>query len=613
MSKKKSNKHKRNANAKKTALSPRKEEDRHAEESQPQSEAKKIGEEQVAEKGPENESRPKQPKPFDSSKIMLFSVAAIILVFAAVSIGNGALEGLIGTPQGGTVNMVIPPEDQNTSVGAGSGGGGAGGAGSGGGSGTEPANGSGEIYEDALTQVDLFAMSYCPHGTRAEKSLIPVLEEFGKEVEFNIYFIAEETGNGSFSSLHGQPEVEEDTRQLCVLKNSHGKLFDYLLAVADNLSHGKKDWGASAETAGLTAEEITELEACALGEEGKTLLSENIKRAKQLGISGSPTFYIDGEPYSGRRDPISLKRAICKFASESEVCKNLPPEQEINLLILNDKTCALCDPAQMIGSIKGLFSNLAIKEIDMDSVEGQELIKEAEISGLPAYFFYPDNVEKHEQFGVIEQYLTETENSLYLLNTAPIKTIGREEIKNTVDLFVMSQCPYGTMAEATLKEMVKSMPDLEYNIRFIAESNGDGNFSSLHGQNEVDENLRQVCIMENYPDKLLDYLECANADYRNIGDMFAECAGNAGIDATSVEECAKGVEGTKLLEESIAFTDELGITASPTWLVNNSIFLRGYSIDTVQRGVCLQNPDLSGCDIDLEMPSSANVDVGGSC
>ncbi|MCK4883851.1 MAG: hypothetical protein KAS30_03215, partial [Candidatus Diapherotrites archaeon] len=182
-----------------------------------------------------------------------------------------------------------------------------------------------------------------------------------------------------------------------------------------------------------------------------------------------------------------------------------------------------------------------------------------------------------------------------------------------IELFVMSYCPFGTQAEqAILIEMVKEMPDLEYNINFIAGSNGNGTFSSLHGQPEVDENIRQLCIINKSPEKLLDYLACANTDYQNIGNLFIECADQAGIDAFSIDECAKSDVGIQLLEENLLKAQELNITSSPTWLINNTVFLQGYDVNTIQRNVCLENPDLSGCDVEFETPATT-IPIGGSC
>jgi len=90
----------------------------------------------------------------------------------------------------------------------------------------------------------------------------------------------------------------------------------------------------------------------------------------------------------------------------------------------------------------------------------------------------------------------------------------------TLDMYIMSQCPYGVQAEDGAIPAVKKLIDsVDYNIYFIANDNGDGTFSSLHGQPEVDENMRQICIMEKNPEQFLDYLTCLNKNYSRNRDM----------------------------------------------------------------------------------------------
>ncbi|NOQ38626.1 hypothetical protein GQ472_07125, partial [archaeon] len=106
----------------------------------------------------------------------------------------------------------------------------------------------------------------------------------------------------------------------------------------------------------------------------------------------------------------------------------------------------------------------------------------------------------------------------------------------TLDMYIMSQCPYGVQAEDGAIPAVKKLKDsVNYNIYFIANDNGDGTFSSLHGQPEVDENMRQICIMEKYPEQFLDYLTCLNKNYRNAGTAWKSCAESNSIDTTEIE------------------------------------------------------------------------------
>ncbi|MDH4100698.1 MAG: hypothetical protein OEV28_09025, partial [Nitrospirota bacterium] len=104
-------------------------------------------------------------------------------------------------------------------------------------------------------RVELFVMSQCPFGVAAEKSLLPLVRKYSDKIDFSLHFIAqdeemqkevEKTGEpvttggggcsgspdkgvGPFFSLHGQPEVDEDLRQVAIARHYPKEYFNYLL------------------------------------------------------------------------------------------------------------------------------------------------------------------------------------------------------------------------------------------------------------------------------------------------------------------------------------------------------------------------------------------------
>ncbi len=53
--------------------------------------------------------------------------------------------------------------------------------------------------------LDMYIMSQCPYGVQAEDGAIPAVKKLIDSVDYNIYFIANDNGDGTFSILHGQP------------------------------------------------------------------------------------------------------------------------------------------------------------------------------------------------------------------------------------------------------------------------------------------------------------------------------------------------------------------------------------------------------------------------
>ena len=82
--------------------------------------------------------------------------------------------------------------------------------------------------------VELFVMSFCPYGNQAEQTMEPVYKKLGDSVNWEPHYIVSNE-NGEISSLHGQKEVEQNKRELCVLKDhGAGKWFDFVNYVNEN-------------------------------------------------------------------------------------------------------------------------------------------------------------------------------------------------------------------------------------------------------------------------------------------------------------------------------------------------------------------------------------------
>src|SRR5688500_7635512 len=109
-------------------------------------------------------------------------------------------------------------------------------------------------------------------------------------------------------------------------------------------------------------------------------------------------------------------------------------------------------------------------------------------------------------------------------------TLGcRPARPGVLDLFVMSQCPYGAKAMIAANEFVDHMgKDVTLNVHFIGDER-DGKLASMHGQPEVDEDIRERCAIEKYGKnhQFMDYLACRSLDYKN--EEWQPCAEKSGM------------------------------------------------------------------------------------
>jgi hypothetical protein len=110
-------------------------------------------------------------------------------------------------------------------------------------------------------------------------------------------------------------------------------------------------------------------------------------------------------------------------------------------------------------------------------------------------------------------------------NSQPINKDIPKTDKPTVELFVMAYCPYGTQVEKGILPVVNLLKDkMDYEVKFCD--------YSMHGKQEIDEQLNQYCIETEQGDKYLSYLKCFLAEGKG-----ADCLKSTEIDQAKMKTC----------------------------------------------------------------------------
>jgi protein-disulfide isomerase len=178
-------------------------------------------------------------------------------------------------------------------------------------------------------------------------------------------------------------------------------------------------------------------------------------------------------------------------------------------------------------------------------------------------------------------------------------TVVPKNDKPTVELFVMGFCPYGVQAETLMKPVFDLLGNkTDITVRFITSISGDtvDSVQSLHGTTEAQEDLRQVCIMNNYDQKTYwTYLmEIDNNCYGKVDTTNAAAldtcwkaaATKAGIDAAKIETCSSGSEGLNLLKADEQLTSQYGVSGSPTLVINGVTYNGARSSEAFKQAIC---------------------------
>ncbi len=266
-------------------------------------------------------------------------------------------------------------------------------------------------------RLDLYMMSFCPYSKPAFKTLFDLEKTFGDAVEPHVYYIVRYIDEGEFDSLHGEEEVEEDMRQLCVLKTQPEKFVSYV--ISRNRSVEGTSWQECASSVGIDTKALSE--CLASGYPERELRSMAIREAR-LRVNASPTLYINNQRFGDRIDKTLLSRSVCTIlgqrADEVAACRNLPkclhdfdcPRKEgmiarcvnpgtktsrceydkavkVPVFVVYDANSVASNEDRIINSTLAMMPGLEVNRVEASTDEGKRLIATYSLDLLPGYIF----------------------------------------------------------------------------------------------------------------------------------------------------------------------------------------------------------------------------------
>jgi len=172
-----------------------------------------------------------------------------------------------------------------------------------------------ELVKSDKPKVELFVMSFCPYGNRAEDTMLPVYNLLKNKVDFIVHYIVNVDGN-NIGSLHGQPEVDEDEREMCVLKDyGKDKFWAFMTGINKDCGSKGECWEDVAKKLGI---DVNKVKTCVISN-GLNLMKIEADATDQAGASGSPTLVINGVKSNAvyqYGNSEAYKQAICSAFNE---------------------------------------------------------------------------------------------------------------------------------------------------------------------------------------------------------------------------------------------------------------------------------------------------------
>lgn len=156
-----------------------------------------------------------------------------------------------------------------------------------------------------------------------------------------------------------------------------------------------------------------------------------------------------------------------------------------------------------------------------------------------------------------------------------------------VEAFIVSSCPYGLQMQRVLSNVVQNIPAAKSNIKVeYMGSISNGKISSMHGDAEAQENLRQICIRQEQPALYWNYVAC----YIKAGDSKG-CLVSSGVNQASLTSCTTDAsKGLKYAQADFDLSDKYGVSGSPTLVIGgdnvDEFGFGGRTADALKSVIC---------------------------
>jgi hypothetical protein len=162
--------------------------------------------------------------------------------------------------------------------------------------------------------------------------------------------------------------------------------------------------------------------------------------------------------------------------------------------------------------------------------------------------------------------------------------------QNVLDLYIMSQCPFGLKALKEMIEAISAFPKVAWNIRFVGSQKDDGSLSSLHGDGEVHDEMLWLAMQALYPGQWRAFLlmRAAAPESTTTESIIRKI----GADYNKLVRWV-GTNGRQELAIHYNRSTRIGIQASPTLLLNNSPVDLEITKPRLGKMLCSQTPGSS--------------------
>ncbi|HUT04700.1 MAG TPA: thioredoxin domain-containing protein [bacterium] len=447
-------------------------------------------------------------------------------------------------------------------------------------------------------RLDLYMMSFCPYSKPAFKTLFELKTTFGDAVEPHVYYIVRDAGEGEFDSLHGEEEVEEDMRQLCVLKTQPEKFVSYVECV--NTSVEGTSWQECASSVGIDTKALSE---CLSSGYPERELRSMAARDARLRVSASPTLYINNQRFGDRIDKMLLSRSVCTIlgqrADEVAACKNLPkclhdfdcPRKEgmiarcvnpatkqsrceydeavkVPVSVVYDANSVASNEDQIINSTLVMMPGLEVNRVDASTDEGKRLIATYGLDLLPGYIFGLEAL-RARNFAQLKSAFERVNDKLVFRSEMSGASVvpSRPLIKGKLDVFISANAKAGLEGLARMIKLRDEGKLRPFEVHHIVYLDSNGVITAQTGLSELQEAQRQEAMLMQDGDKFDKYILLRAKEPEN--SYWEEPIVKAGFEPAKIKSLSASKSVDSKLEADASLCEQLRVGGALVFVIDN--------------------------------------------
>jgi protein-disulfide isomerase len=152
--------------------------------------------------------------------------------------------------------------------------------------------------DDAVVKLVEFSDFECPYCARAAETFRQLKDKYaGQKVQFSYRHFP--------LPMHPNAQPAAEYAQCAQAQGKFWPMHDAIFAGSSGLSSDKLK-----EMAGQAGLDTTALEGCLASGEGAKQVAEDLAKGREAGVEGTPSFYLNGQPFAGNPTVEGLSKAI---------------------------------------------------------------------------------------------------------------------------------------------------------------------------------------------------------------------------------------------------------------------------------------------------------------